>query len=104
MDHDNTQQFENGSWNHLQRNDWLMTAEEIVNSWPSTSRLIQLNTEFRPAIKCKDPDHGNPVSCDDDDINQTNGSPLPKDENGFLPVKIIEGGPDASAPSPPPEK
>ena len=73
----------------------LMTAEEIVNSWPSvneqTSALVQLNA--RPPHKCTEPGHGNPVSCDDDDFNETNSGMLPKDEAGFKPVKVIMGGP-----------
>ena len=70
-----------------------MTAEEIVNSWPSVneSSLVQLNA--RPPIKCVDPIHGNPISCDDDDINESNRGQLPKDEAGFVPVKVIPGGP-----------
>jgi hypothetical protein len=38
-----------------------------------------------------DPVHGNPISCDTDDI--TDYSALPKDENGFTPVKVVVGGP-----------
>ena len=30
--------------------------------------LTQLEAEFRPEIKCKDPVHGNPITCDYDDI------------------------------------
>ena len=49
--------------------------------------------EYRPAIKCMDPIHGNPVTCDHDDINEANQDPLPKDENGFTPTRVVEGGP-----------
>ena len=48
-----------------------------------------LQISFRPPIKCIDPIHGNPISCDHDDIDSTNDQPLPKDENGFTPVKEV---------------
>ena len=98
----------------------LMTAEQIVNSWPSVARCDSRTTEstdefacdhnnvnphphdgtlvsFRPPIKCKDPVFGNPISCDDDDIGDRNDQPLPKDEHGLTPVKVIEGGPNVHA-------
>ena len=52
----------------------------------------------RPPIKCIDPVHGNPITCDWDDIDKTNRDPLPKDALGFTPQKIIEGGPNIVGP------
>eukprot|EP00356_Strombidium_inclinatum_P013718 CAMPEP_0170493570 /NCGR_PEP_ID=MMETSP0208-20121228/14117_1 /TAXON_ID=197538 /ORGANISM="Strombidium inclinatum, Strain S3" /LENGTH=200 /DNA_ID=CAMNT_0010769517 /DNA_START=1 /DNA_END=603 /DNA_ORIENTATION=+ len=52
-----------------------------------------LQLSFRPAIKCKDPIHGNPISCDHDDINESNWNDLPKDDKGITPVKEVVGGP-----------
>jgi hypothetical protein len=42
-------------------------------------------------IKCKDPVHGNPITCDHDDI--VSWGALGKDENGFTPTKEVIGGP-----------
>ena len=56
---------------------------------PHDGTTLQL--QYRPPIKCIDPIHGNPVSCDHDDI--MDWSALPKDENGFTPTKIVPGGP-----------
>jgi len=42
-------------------------------------------------IKCKDPVHGNPITCDHDDIIAWGA--LGKDENGFTPTKVVLGGP-----------
>ena len=55
--------------------------------------LVQLeeNVEYRPVIKCMDPTHSNPITCDFDDI--TDYRSLPKDGNGFTPVKEVLGGP-----------
>ena len=98
---------------------FLETASEIVESWPSVARCnpdqtskdsnqcdhnnnmphphdgtaLQLTAEFRPPIKCIDPVNGFPITCDTDDINSENSAPLPKDENGLTPTKIIVGGP-----------
>ena len=54
-----------------------------------------VQTEFRPPIKCKDPVHGNPISCDHDDIEPgVNDAPLGKKaDSGLTPVKVIPGGP-----------
>ena len=89
------------------------TAVQIVESWPSVARCqpghissdsdacdhnnnmehahdgTNVQLTFRPPIKCIDPIHGNPISCDDDDINEDNWSPLPKNEKGLTPVKEI---------------
>ena len=51
---------------------------------------------FRPPIKCKDPVHGNPISCDHDDIDASNEE-NPKNEMGETEVKVIEGGPSTHA-------
>ena len=56
-----------------------------------TNNMVQLSEEYRPVIKCIDPVHGNPISCDHDDI--TSFAPLAKDENGFTPTKVVLGGP-----------
>ena len=53
-----------------------------------------LQMEYRPAIRCIDPIHGNPISCDHDDTDGKAGDQLPKDALGFTPQKIIEGGPN----------
>ena len=60
---------------------------------PHDGSVLQLSEEYRPVIKCVDPVHGNPVSCDHDDI--INWSSLPQDENGFTPTKVVVGGPSA---------
>jgi hypothetical protein len=52
--------------------------------------------QYRPAIKCIDPIHGNPISCDEDDISPDMLAPLPQDENGFTPIRIVKGGPSWS--------
>merc|ERR1719263_1065078 len=51
--------------------------------------------EARPPIKCIEPLHGNPISCDADDINSDNDAPLPPKGGlgGKRPTKIIVGGP-----------
>ena len=56
---------------------------------PHDGTTLQL--EYRPVIKCIDPIHGNPISCDHDDI--ADWSADAKDENGFTPTKIVLGGP-----------
>ena len=56
---------------------------------PHDGTVLQLS--YRPPIKCFDPKTHNPISCDYDDINDY--SPLAKDENGFTPVKEVQGGP-----------
>ena len=60
---------------------------------PHDQTVVQLEEEsmYRPVIKCVDPVHGNPISCDHDDI--VNWSALPKDSNGFTPTKVVLGGP-----------
>ena len=68
--------------------------DTINNNHPldgTVGHLVQL--EYRPAIKCIEGSHGNPISCDHDDITSLNDQPLPKDENGFTPTKVILGGP-----------
>ena len=57
----------------------------------TVGHLVQLQEEYRPVIKCKEANHGNPVTCDYDDI--VDDAPAPKDENGFTPTKVILGGP-----------
>ena len=56
---------------------------------PHDGTVVQLS--YRPPIKCIDPATNNPISCDYDDISDY--SPLPKDENGFTPIKVVPGGP-----------
>ena len=51
---------------------------------------IQL--EYRPAVKCKDPKFGNPISCDEDDLSAAVLEPLSK-VKGLTPVKVVVGGP-----------
>jgi len=43
-------------------------------------------------IKCKDPDYGNPISCDTDDISDLNDDHV-KDIWNMTPVKTVVGGP-----------
>merc|ERR1712167_534326 len=73
----------------------------LDQSW----NFVQVSEEFRPPIKCKDPIHGNPITCDHDDIEPgVNDAPLGKDaESGLTPVKVIEGGPLVDNTPPPPE-
>ena len=65
--------------------------------------LVQLNAEYRPVIKCKEAGHGNPVTCDYNDVTELNDSPAPKDENGFTPTKVVLGGPLQDNTPPPPK-
>ena len=55
----------------------------------------QLQLEYRPPIKCFDPKTENPISCDWNDIDDTNSAPLPKKGgiSGLTPVKEVAGGP-----------
>merc|ERR1712032_1635484 len=55
----------------------------------------QLQLEYRPPIKCFDPTTGNPISCDWNDIDETNAGPLPKKGgiSGLTPTKVVPGGP-----------
>jgi len=46
-------------------------------------------------IKCKDPDYGNPISCDTDDISDLNDDHV-KDIWNMTPVKTVVGGPKVS--------
>merc|ERR1712046_569852 len=50
---------------------------------------------YRPPIKCFDPKTGNPISCDWNDIDETNSGPLPKKGgiSGLTPTKEVPGGP-----------
>lgn len=73
--HDNTVGYQAGTGST--QNDFNLQLDEQV--------------AYRPAIKCMDPVHGNPISCDNDDIDDN--SALAKDENGFTPVKVVKGGP-----------
>jgi hypothetical protein len=43
-------------------------------------------------IKCKDPEFGNPISCDIDDITDLNDDHV-KDIWNMTPVKVVVGGP-----------
>jgi len=63
-----------------------------------TAVQVSVNKSFRPKIKCIDPIHGNPISCDWDDIDTMNGGSLPKDALGFTPQKILPGGPNVVGP------
>lgn len=65
---------------------------------PHDGTAIQTVAEARPKIKCVDPVHGNPITCDWDDIDTKNGQALPKDALGFTPQKVIEGGPNVVGP------
>ena len=55
----------------------------------------QLQLNYRPPIKCMDPTTGNPISCDWNDIDDTNSAPLAKKGgiSGLTPVKEVPGGP-----------
>jgi len=58
---------------------------------------------YRPPIKCKDPDFGNPISCDTDDITETNDNRV-KNIWNMTPIKVVIGGPKVSNdPVPEPE-
>lgn len=74
-----------------------------TDSWPCDDNSkgphhldgTQLQLEYRPPIKCYDPDTKNPISCDWNDIDETNNAPLPKKGgiSGLTPVKSVPGGP-----------
>jgi hypothetical protein len=71
------------------------------------SKAIQLDesVNYRPAIKCIEGSHGNPISCDYDDIEAKNEEPLFKDPaTGLTSTKIILGGPTVDNSPPPPKK
>ena len=93
------------------------TAVQLEEQWPSVARCTPgqvssdsnacdhnskgphaldgttfVQTEFRPPLKCKDPVHGNPITCDHDDLTPDTLAPLPK-EKGLTPVKVVVGGP-----------
>jgi len=59
--------------------------------------MVQVDNElaYRPPIKCFDPKTENPVSCDWNDIDETNSAPLAKKGglSGLTPVKKVPGGP-----------
>merc|ERR1719263_44792 len=57
--------------------------------------------QFRPPIKCKDPEFGNPISCDTDDITDANDDHV-KDIWNMTPVKVVVGGPTVN--NEPPEE
>lgn len=57
---------------------------------PAASSTIQLS--YRPPIKCKDPDFGNPITCDTDDITDANDDHV-KDIWNMTPQKVVVGGP-----------
>lgn len=46
---------------------------------------------YRPPIKCKEPDFGNPITCDLDDITDINDDHV-KDIWNMTPVKVVVGG------------
>lgn len=50
---------------------------------------------YRPPIKCKDPEFGNPISCDTDDITDANDDHV-KDIWNMTPIKVVVGGPTVS--------
>lgn len=55
-----------------------------------------MSEEFRPPIKCVGTVMGNPISCDWNDIDESNSAPLPKKGGlieGLTPVKEVAGGP-----------
>merc|ERR1719201_547350 len=74
-----------------------------TDSWPCDDNSkgphhldgTQLQLEYRPPIKCFDPTTGNPISCDWNDIDETNAGPLPKKGgiSGLTPTKVVPGGP-----------
>merc|ERR1711935_1756 len=51
-----------------------------------------LQLSYRPMIKCKDPDFGNPISCDPDDVTDANDDHV-KNIWNMTPVKTVVGGP-----------
>lgn len=58
---------------------------------------------YRPPIKCKDPDFGNPITCDTDDISDLNDDHV-KDIWNMTPIKTVVGGPKMNnEPTPEPE-
>ena len=65
--------------------------------------LVQINQQWRPVIKCKEDSHGNPVTCDYNDVTSLNDAPARKDENGFTPTKTVLGGPLQDNTPPPPK-
>ena len=114
-DHDNrlphSHSGTTGRWNSLAEQEWPSVARCNGNQMSSdyapcdhdnrlphshsgtTGRwnsLIQLDSEYRPVIKCFDPETNNPVTCTT--LSIQNYAPLAKDENGFTPTKVVPGG------------
>jgi hypothetical protein len=109
--HDNTVTLQTGAeWPSVARCDGSRTSSDINPcdhdnhmahahdntvtlqlAGPGNSAAVQLSADYRPVTKCMDPVHGNPISCDHDDI--TEFAPLAKDENGFTPTREQVGGP-----------
>lgn len=54
---------------------------------PEESTLLT----YRPMIKCKEPEFGNPVTCDLDDVTDLNDDHV-KDIWNMTPVKVVLGG------------
>lgn len=59
---------------------------------PPVATTVQLKADYRPMIKCKDPDFGNPITCDTDDVTDLNDDHV-KDIWNMTPVKVVVGGP-----------
>merc|ERR1712086_700137 len=59
---------------------------------------VEAKSAYRPAIKCKDPKFGNPISCDWDDITSLNDAPIKPTIFHNTKVKVIEGGPTVKGP------
>merc|ERR1740139_102053 len=76
---------------------------QTSDSWPCDDNSkgphhldgTTLQLEYRPPIKCFDPITSNPISCDWNDIDETNSGDLPKKGglSGLTPTKSVPGGP-----------
>jgi len=68
-------------------------GQDLEPEAPASTTSVQLS--YRPMIKCKDPDYGNPITCDLDDVTDANDDHV-KDIWNMTPVKTVIGGPKVS--------
>merc|ERR1711865_579332 len=68
---------------------------ELESRPPNPGHPLLDATQDRPPIKCFDPITSNPISCDWNDIDETNSGDLPKKGglSGLTPTKSVPGGP-----------
>jgi len=72
-------------------------TERTTRATDRDQYMVQMENDvaYRPPIKCFDPKTENPISCDWNDIDETNSAPMAKKGglSGLTPVKEVAGGP-----------